>query len=183
MKPYLASISFVALLAVSSAVALAAPPPPNSPGFQHSWHGHPGPPANNPGPWGNPPASYLKEDARYILQRTAQILMEAQQAAMRRHFRSGLGLAMAHQQKARELYWQGFYREAIFHSLRARNVALQISNGYRERWGWHNPWEPREDNYRRLAPADAVLDNRLDKFAIHGDDDAVFFHFDLDLNF
>lgn len=178
-------VLLITMLGLSATATLAAP----GQNFKHPgkyWHGYPGPKGNDgpyPGKWDHPSPSYLRDDARYILQRTARRLMEAQQMAMRRNFRSGLGLAMAHQQKARELYWQGFYREAIFHSLRARNMALQIISGNRERWLRNYSWEPREENYRRLAPVDADLDNRLNKIYIHSDDDAVYFHFDIDLNF
>ena len=76
----------------------------------------------------------VKDDARYIIHRTADVIYVAQRSANHRQYYKGLGQAVAHQQKARRLYLSGFYQDAIFHSLRARKIALEVIHGNKERW-------------------------------------------------
>lgn len=119
-----------------------------------------------------------QEDARYIIHRTADVIYVAQRSTSRRHYYKGMSKAIAHQQKAQRLYRAGAYQEAIFHSLRARRIAIEIIQGNREKW--NGSWDTREDKYRKIAPRDADLDVRLDLIKI-GDKEAVRISIDLDL--
>lgn len=119
-----------------------------------------------------------QEDARYIIRRTADVIYVAQRSTGRRHYYKGMSKAVAHQQKAQRLYRAGAYQEAIFHSLRARKIAIEIIQGNREKW--NGSWDTREDKYRRIAPRDADLDVKLDLIKI-GDKEAVRISIDLDL--
>ncbi len=119
----------------------------------------------------------VKDDARYIIHRTADVIYVAQRSANHRQYYKGLGQAVAHQQKARRLYLSGFYQDAIFHSLRARKIALEVIHGNKERWT--GSWDAREDWYFRYSPRDNDLDVKLN-FTI-GDKDAVRISIDLDL--
>lgn len=119
-----------------------------------------------------------QEDARYIIRRTADVIYVAQRSTGRRHYYKGMSKAVAHQQKAQRLYRAGAYQEAIFHSLRARRIAIEIIQGNREKW--NGSWDTREDKYRKIAPRDADLDVKLDLIKI-GDKEAVRISIDLDL--
>ena len=118
-----------------------------------------------------------QDDARYIIHRTADVIYVAQRSANHRHYYKGLAQAVSHQQKARRLYMSGFYQDAIFHSLRARRIAIQVIQGNRE--SWTGSWDAREEWYFSLSPRDNDLDVKLSfKF---GDKDAVRISIDLDL--
>lgn len=119
-----------------------------------------------------------RNDASYIIHRTADVVFVAQRATGRRHYYRGLSLAIAHQQKARRLYMAGFYQDAIFHSLRAREIAIVIIRENRENWS--GSWDDREERYRCNAPRDNDLDIKLNLIKI-GDKEAVRISVDLDL--
>lgn len=119
----------------------------------------------------------VKDDARYIIHRTADVIYVAQRSAARGHYYKGLAQAVAHQQKARRLYMSGFYQDAIFHSLRARRIAIHIIEMNKEKWT--GSWDRREEWYIRFSPRDNDLDVKL-KFTF-GDQDAVRVTIDLDL--
>ena len=119
-----------------------------------------------------------QEDARYIIRRTADVIFVAQRSTGRRHYYKGMSKAIAHQQKAQRLYRSGAYQEAIFHSLRARKIAIEIIQRNREKW--NGSWDTREEKYRRISPRDADLDVKLDLIKI-GDQEAVRISIDLDL--
>ncbi|HEX2953292.1 MAG TPA: hypothetical protein VHR47_04830, partial [Bacillota bacterium] len=76
-----------------------------------------------------------RSDARHVLHRTAVILEHAQQMARQdtklyedviSQNQPGLGRAFTHQMLARELFQNGHYQEATFHSLHARVIALRL---------------------------------------------------------
>lgn len=119
----------------------------------------------------------VKDDARYIIHRTADVIYVAQRSADRGHYYKGLAQAVAHQQKARRLYMSGFYQDAIFHSLRARRIAIHVIEMNKGKWT--GSWDPREEWYIRFSPRDNDLDVKL-KFTI-GDQEAVRITIDLDL--
>jgi hypothetical protein len=74
---------------------------------------------------------YERSKAREVLRVTADYLIRAQRAARLGHYHFGLGKAYAHQEEARRLYRDGFYRRAIAHSLRARQIAQDVIDGNR----------------------------------------------------
>jgi hypothetical protein len=131
----------------------------------------------------NAPGHYReRDDAGYIIHRTATSLFKAQQAADRGHHYYGLGQAVAHQQKARELYWAGSYREAIYHSLRARDLAFTVMNENRERPRREYYRDDIEQDYGRSAPRAKDLDIRIDSVKVGKGDALVHLHFGLDIN-
>lgn len=119
-----------------------------------------------------------RNDASYIIHRTADAIFVAQRSTGRRHYYQGMAQAVAHQQKARRLYMAGLYQEAIFHSLRARRIAIQVIQGNREKWS--GSWDAREERYRHNSPHDKDLDIKLNLIKI-GDKEAVRISIDLDL--
>lgn len=156
----------------AAAKGFNGPGHPGGPG--PGWHG------KGPGP-GWQQDNRLREDARQVMFRTANVLKMAQVSANRfRDNRRGLGQAFAQQRYAQDLYSRGNYRDAIFHSLRARELALEIIRRNRGsiQHDWEfNDWELR---YRHEAPSDHDLDGGIHGFFM-GDDDAV--HFNIEFNF
>lgn len=119
-----------------------------------------------------------KNDARYVIHRTANVIYAAQRSTSRRNYYKGMSQAVAHQQKARQLFMAGAYQSAIHHSLRARRIAISIIEGNRERWS--TPWDVREEKYHRNSPRDNDLDLKLHFFKF-GDKEAIKITIDLDL--
>lgn len=123
-----------------------------------------------------------REDSRYIIRRTSEVISFAQRAALIRHYNSGLARAIAHQQRALELYEAHLYWSAIYHSLRARNLAMIIISRNREQWFEKSfAKDPREEKYRYNGPEDHVLDLLIDLKMIGSDDAVVNIHFELDI--
>jgi hypothetical protein len=123
-----------------------------------------------------------REDGRYIVHRTAMVVFAAQRSAEQGHHFLGFTQVIAHQQRAQELYMQGSYREAIFHSLRARELAIQIigeNHGRCEREFFR---DEREENYYHSAPRDNELDMKLDMKKMGKDDEVAHIRFYLDIN-
>ena len=131
---------------------------------------------NNPGP-----KNRSQQEAQSVLRRTATVLQDAQQAANRRHYSSGLGRAVAHQRYARELYWNGNYQDAIFHSLRARRMAIQVIEGNRESVRWGFTWDNTEQGYYHQSPRDEELDRRIHQGRDYHDNDVLHIFLDIDL--
>ncbi len=118
-------------------------------------------------------------DARYTIRRTASIITLAQRNA-RINF-VGLALVVAHQQRATDLYRAGFYREAIFHSLRARRLAITIIT--KNKVVWRDPVvDTREESYYRVAPRDNDIDLRIDRSRMAKDNEAVKIIINIDIN-
>ena len=124
-----------------------------------------------------------RDDARYILHRTAMVVFDAQRILEHRNRRSfGFAQVIANQQKAKELFLNGFYRDAIFHSLRARELAFQIikRNGERHRREFSR--DEMEERYAHNSPRGEELDLRLNLGKLGKDDDVVHFKLDIDIN-
>lgn len=152
-----------------------------------------------------------KKDARWVLGRTARVLQRAQEMAAdrrddghrRRHHgrrhgmrHRGLGRAFAFQQRARDLFFQGDYDNAIQLSLHSRAIAIRV---IRRMEGWDNDngnWRDDDDNLRNCdmdrnemddvevrywerRPDDSKLDVHINGRDVD-DDAAVSFHLDLD---
>jgi len=114
-----------------------------------------------------------REDCRYIIRRTSQVISYAQRLALVRLYTSGLARAIVHQQRALDLYEAGFYWSAIYHSLRARSLAINVIRGNRERWFWKQyTGDPLEEKYRIHGPEENILDLLVD-LSVIGDDKAV----------
>jgi len=137
------------------------------------YYGPPAPP--------EPPAK--RRDAAYIIHRTAITISDAQRAADHGRQYEGLGMAIAHQRRARDLYWRGDYREAIYHSLRARDFAFHVMAINRERPHREYHFDNMEDRYARNAPDDNKMDIGIDAVKLFGKDGArVRLHLGLDIN-
>ncbi len=123
----------------------------------------------------------MNSDARYIIHRTSTIVSSAQQMANIGHQYYQLAQAVGHQQKSIELYKNGLYRDAIFHSLRARNIAFQIIDDNLERL--HQDFSPdrTEMFYNHNIPRDEELDRRLNRNQMYKDEDTSRMKFELDL--
>ncbi|HBF38596.1 MAG TPA: hypothetical protein DDW50_14915 [Firmicutes bacterium] len=136
-----------------------------------------------PGRYYGPPSRFQeRNDAGYIIHRTANTIFSAQLAADHGRRYDGLGLAIAHQQRARDLYWRGEYREAIYHSLRARDFAFQVMTNNRERPHREYYFDDMEDRYVQSAPENNQLDVRVDTVKVGKGDSLVHLHFGLDIN-
>lgn len=125
---------------------------------------------------------HVQEDARYIINRTTSVLFEAQRAVIRGHRSMGLAHAFAAQSKARELYIQRQYREAIFHSLRARDLAFRIIRDNRRRVKPEFFPDRIEEFYAHDRPGDEELDRHHDRRNFRSDDDAVHFNIEFNIN-
>jgi hypothetical protein len=122
-----------------------------------------------------------REDARYIINRTASVILRAQRTARINRYYAGFARAVAHQNKARELFLARRYREAIFHSLQARRLAMLVIRGNRENWPGYSRDE-REERYVRMAPSDRDLDIQVDWSKVGNDDAVVHIQFNFNVN-
>jgi flagellar biosynthesis GTPase FlhF len=124
-------------------------------------------------PGGPPPFHHVAPDrdfrwkfkAGQVLHETANYLVRAQRAARFGPYRYGLGKAYAHQEEARNLYFDGQYRRAIDHSLRARKIAQYIimwnKPGYMRRPGRHAVYNDPIDNELSIKVVDDKIAIRL----------------------
>ena len=104
----------------------------------------------------------------------------AQQMSNIGHQYFQLAQAVGHQQKSLELYRNGMFRDAIFHSLRARNIAFQIINNNMTRI--HQDFaQDRTEMFYNDGPRDEELDRRLDRNRMYNDEDAGGMKLELDL--
>ena len=167
MKKWLIGLTLVVLMVICSMSIYAKHDKfDGRPGKSYDRHGH----------------YQERDDAGYIIHRTATVVFTAQQAAQHGHHYYGFAQVIAHQQKARELYWAGSYREAIYHSLRARDLAFQIIEGNREKPRREFYRDEMEERYRHSSPRDEELDLKIDKKKVAKDDEVVRLHFDLDIH-
>ena len=123
----------------------------------------------------------IRENAQHIIHRTAMVIFEARRAAIQRHRFFGLARALAFQQRARELYFDGLYRDAIFLSLRAREMAIQIIRENHGRMRRDFERDEMEERFARDIPRDEELERHIDKRHIGRDDDAVHLKIELDI--
>ncbi len=126
----------------------------------------------------------IREDAGYVIHRTAEAVYAAQRSVQKhRHNRRNhvqLKLAVAHQRRARELYMKGFYRDAINHSLRARNLAFEVLQANREKPRREYYRDSREEEYGRNAPKDKDVDIKIDITKVGDDFEISRFRLDID---
>ena len=123
-----------------------------------------------------------RDDARYILHRSAMLVFDAQKAAERGRRYFGLARAIGNQDRARDLYLKGIYRDAIYHSLRARDLAIQVIRANQGVLRKEFFRDAREDGYARNAPRGEDLDIKLDRVKFGKDDAIVHLKFELDIN-
>jgi hypothetical protein len=102
-----------------------------------------------------------QEQAGHVIKRSAVVLVAAQQISLKNGQYMGLALAVAHQRYARDLYIKGQYSDAIFHSLRARGVAIfniKRNNGELLK---EAAIDEVEEAYIQKMPSDSVLDQKV----------------------
>ncbi len=173
MRKWVISLMVLAFLVTGSIGIYARP---------HNRFGD-GPPGRYYGPPGPPVRRSEKNDAAYVIHRTATTISNAQRAAERGRRYEGLGMAIAHQRKARNLYWEGAYRLAIYHSLRARDLAFQVVAINRQRPLRDYYFDDREEYYVQSAPKGNKIDISIDSVKVLGKGDAlVRLHFGLDID-
>ena len=135
------------------------------------------------GPPARPVQPAERRDAAYIIHRTANTISNAQFAADHGHQYDGLRMSIAHQRRARDLYWGGAYREAIYHSLRARDLAFHVIAINRERPHREYYFDDMEEHYAQSAPSNNKMDISISSVKVLGKGDAlVRLHFGLDIN-
>lgn len=121
-----------------------------------------------------------KNQARHVIQRTAAVLVAAQKAAAREEKYFGLARAVTHQMHARELYRQGFYADAIYHSLRGRELAALVIRENRGEFVRESVLDRMELKYKNSSPSDDQLDVKIQYLKIT-DDSAMKIKIDLDI--
>jgi hypothetical protein len=122
-----------------------------------------------------------RDDARYIINRTASVIVRAQRTARIHHYYAGFAQTVAHQNKARELFSAGRYRDAIFHSLRARKLAMAVIRGNRDNWSGFGR-DDREEFYVKIAPRDNDMDVQVDWRKVGKDDAVIRIQFNFNVN-
>ncbi|MGE5582244.1 MAG: hypothetical protein ACM3X9_06870 [Bacillota bacterium] len=123
-------------------------------------------------------------EARHVIGRTAAVIMAARRSAAQGDRYEGLGLALAHQVLARELYRHGNYPEAIFHSLRARILAARVIQLNKNDLLNEALYDRMEAKYAQSMPPDQELDQQLKqaKVAVMSDPEAAGAGMDLDVD-
>jgi hypothetical protein len=176
MKKILLGVTVAALILTNSWSVLAAGKFDKRPGgFKKA----PGPAYHRQAPREQ---SRERQDANYIIRRTAPVILSAQRAVRYRHRYEGLSKAVAHQEIARDRYRQGRYKEAIYHSLRARDIAFSIIAANRRKVDSGYRYDNREDYYVKKAPSRNTLDIQIDSGKYGRDQDAVRFKINLNLD-
>jgi hypothetical protein len=125
----------------------------------------------------------VKADARRIIGRTAAVIVTAQRFASKGQKYEGLGLAVAHQVYARELFGHDLFSEAIFHSLRARVIAASVITQNKNGLLNEALYDRMEEKYARETPSDRELDQKLkeQKVAVMNDQAAANSEIELDV--
>lgn len=128
------------------------------------------------------PTRPAKIDAPHIFGRTAAIISNAQRLATQGQKSEGLGLAVSHQLLAQELYKSEFYRQAIFHSFRARILATQVITQKKNTLLREALFDRIEEKYTPNMPLDQELDQKLKASKIQILSDQAAAHVQLPLN-
>ena len=94
---------------------------------------------------------------------------------------SGLALAIALQLKALELYHHGFYADAIYYALLARDFAFQIIEANGAEFDPDLNKNHLERNYQDEGPGGDELEKDLDLSSLGGDDQVLQMTFNFDV--
>lgn len=122
-----------------------------------------------------------KAETGNIINRSAAIIRTAQRFAAEGQKYDGLGLSLGHQQFARKLYLQGSYTNAVFHSLRARDLAGRVISLNKSSIINEALYDRNEEKFIRSSPSGSELDRRLKEAKIIISDQAAV-NLDADLN-
>lgn len=96
-----------------------------------------------------------------LINRSAAIIRTAQRFAAEGEKYDGLGLSLGHQLYARQLYAQGDYPNAGFHSLRARGLAARVIALNKSSIINEALYNRSEEKLARSSPSSPELDRRL----------------------
>lgn len=129
---------------------------------------------------GNTP-QLSKGEAMNVINRSAAIIRTAQRFAVEGGKYSGLGSSLGHQLYARQLYHQGDYQNAGFHSLRARELAAQVISLNKSSLINEALYNRNEERLVRSSPSGQELDRRLKGAGVTVPDDQEAAHADEDL--
>jgi hypothetical protein len=99
--------------------------------------------------------------AKQAIMRTNSVVKAAQKAAAKGGNSTGLGLAVGHQRFAVNLYQEGRYQQAIYHTLRSRELAAQVIERNKGVRIIEITLTPDEDLYVPTRPKVDVLDKEL----------------------
>lgn len=109
---------------------------------------------------GNTP-QLSKGEAVSVINRSAAIIRTAQRFAAEGGKYNGLGLSLGHQLYAKQLYHQGDYSNAGFHSLRARELAARVISLNKSSLINEALYNRNEERLVRSSPSGQELDRRL----------------------
>ena len=124
----------------------------------------------------------LQSDARFVIHRTAIVITDAQKQARYHRYSFGLSRAVSNQKLALEFYSRGSYQDAIFHSLRARDLAFQVISGNGQRRNREYERDQMEEGYAHRAPRGADLDRSANRLIISSDNGVIRLFLNLDLD-
>lgn len=131
---------------------------------------------------GNTP-QLSKGEAVSVINRSAAIIRTAQRFAVEGEKYHGLGLSLGHQLYARQLYFEGDYPNAGFHSLRARELAGRVISLNKSSIINEALFNRNEERLIRSSPSGTELDRRLKgrEVAIPDDQEAAYADVDLEV--
>ncbi|NLY76183.1 MAG: hypothetical protein GX075_12945 [Firmicutes bacterium] len=124
-----------------------------------------------------------KAEAASVINRSAAIIRTAQRFAVEGEKYHGLGLSLGHQLYARQLYFEGDYPNAGFHSLRARELAGRVISLNKSSIINEALFNRNEERLIRSSPSGTELDRRLKgrEVAIPDDQEAAYADVDLEV--
>lgn len=122
-----------------------------------------------------------KGEAVSVINRSAAIIRTAQRFAVEGQKYNGLGLSLGHQLYARQLYGQGDYTNAGFHSLRARELAARVIALNKSSLINEALYNRNEERLVRSSPSGQELDRKLRGARVTVPDDQEAAHADVDL--
>jgi hypothetical protein len=104
----------------------------------------------------------IKQDARNFLNHSNNVIMKAKGAVEVGQMYTGDVVKAVHQQKfARELFKQGEYNKAIYHSYRARQLSLAAIRANKAKVTDDMQVTPSEKPLLKDIPTDKVLDSEV----------------------
>lgn len=98
---------------------------------------------------------------RHVYKRTAAVLRVAQRFASESHQNYGLGLAVSHHRYSEKLYRQEQMDEAIYHSLRARDLAAHVIKQNQSDILQEALYDQTESVFAKKSPSANELDRRV----------------------
>lgn len=102
--------------------------------------------------------------ARKVMKRTAVVLLYARKVVRENKVYTGnLARAVTHQKYARKLFAGRMFNQAVYHSLRARRLALLAVKANKKEAPKEGTLDKDEDDLSKETPADDELDKEVKK--------------------